>query len=364
MAVQAQNLIMDNVQIVNGSQNQGCGELFIKCEGQCDINNVYLGDYKPGGSGSVPNSRVRFRFGQPYDSLPAPIKAHIKQLRVIGYDTTAGNWAAASFDPGYTSPAAIVAYEPAAVQCTFENCEIKDFTENSIATAAVGFSLIDAASGALYDGGSTAGENLQLLSNLVLKEYNIQNCYMGVKGLFDLGTAVVSYLWFDKCYFGFNYKEGLYISSTNSLLPIGRIMINNCVFHANGIDGLSPGLEISSWEWDGDAVMITGCTAYDNVDSLAGTVQALLATNTTSGTGSPEGTFIGNNLLSSTGANQNLQVKARNVGSPTLVSATTSMRGIETSYDSSGAVVNASNRQYGDGVSMLFNCGLLTNDGT
>ena len=359
MALSAFNLDLDNIKINEMTRAGNSGDLFVYCLQNCRMKDISITDYIDAAPGSVPNQRVRFRFGDPiaYNTL----NANIKRLIIKGANGT-GNWTATSTgDNDY----AIIVYEP--VQevfginkhaVTFENCEVSDFLNATIQNS-IGFAFHDIAGGALF--GTGLGVNGTMFTGVKL-----------INNKFDQNTVGISYVNSNTVVRNLEIIDnkitncsdwGVYLYDTTTD-ALGLLTINdNRIFNCGNTSGRE-GIYVNTADWDNTYLIMNHNYVHNNNTAVTG-IQVNIINSAIPGSTSPRGVVMGNSARASTGFVGQFRIQTNNT--PTLITGTypaaftpagEPFRGVETGYV--GGAAPGDSRYFQPATPMFHNDATLT----
>lgn len=333
VAISANRLVIRNLNIRGTTQLGRCGDLFIKADKTCDIDNILISDYNVGSGaiGGAPDQRIRFRFGMGTATALANInrEVHVKNVTCIGTDAAVlTKWATLG----------IITHEPTHIPVLYDRLTVKNYSiagSPPPAPNGAGFYFIDAASNALY--GTTNG-NSGLLTHFKLINSFFEYCAAGIDGEFSLLDAVLSWSFIGNRMQTCN-SQGALLQTAG--MPIGTLIFSNNEISGCGITG-NDGLEIVTNDWTSPTsgghnvfhpITVTGNTVVGNGISSSG-VQIKINTTAVVGTQRPQGTILSNicsRVTSSAGSAGEIQINEVIGGAPVALSAGTFIRGVETS---------------------------------
>lgn len=346
VAISAIDLVMRDCELSGFNQSGNCGDILWKIDGQGKIDNIKISGYVIGVSGSVPDQRIRTRFGAvDISSYNDPRNIEISNVSIIGNDASATTlWAIDS----------IWQHEPSQTPVTILNCSIDNFTTNLLNNSSNCFGIVDASANSIW--GTNYG-NTGTVDNLIIDGMICAHGTYGIHIARNLGINKFKKITIKNCSIHDNDYGGIFYSVAT--IGIGLLTITGNNVHNNGTVAGIIGIVVSCDDWTDhpSEVIVTNNNVYDNSSSGLSPQISIISNN--SGTQSPLGIVYGNSLVG-IGVIGTLKINRMVLGvSTALVSPSVPvLRGIETGYV--GGTTPGNSCFFDTGIDMIHNIGSLT----
>ncbi|KKL85165.1 hypothetical protein LCGC14_1957460, partial [marine sediment metagenome] len=338
VAISAMDLVMKDCEIVGVTQAGNSGDLFLKVDRYGDIDNIKIYDHFSGGTGSIPNQRIRTRFGDSFAIAQGFPDISMKRVVIIGHSS-----------PTEWCNLAIWQHEPSETPVLIKDCAIFGFRVSGGNHGRSNFTLVDAAANTLW--GSVNG-NTGTVYRLTLDGFKSSG---GLTGM-DFVRSVGGFkgLTIKGCALHDNTSKGL--DMTESTSGIGVVNLSNNVIENNGDYGVQ--VSVNNWlSSDVSSLIMMGNHIYDNSGSASGIQVYIESSN--SGSQDPIGAVHGNNL----GPSGQLKINRAVTGTKTAFlspdDSITPFRGVETGYEGETSAGKNKVRHFDSTDAMFHNVGIL-----